>query len=128
MAGVNVITMLHCPPGLTCDLQLLVTAKSPSTVTEFTVIGAPAAASSRMVTDSCELEPTATLPKLRVDGLSEMPGAVPCPLRLTICTPALSVSSTEPVRLPRRVGPKVICSVHCALAFTVVQLLLLTAK
>jgi hypothetical protein len=58
--------------------------------------------------------PTTTLPKVRLEGVSETPGAVPVPLRAIVCVPpeALSVIVTVPVRVPVTVGVKVTLIEH----------------
>ena len=52
---------------------------------------------------------TTWLPKVRLEGVSETPGAIPMPLRATVCVPpeALSVIVTVPLRMPVVVGVNV---------------------
>ena len=67
------------------------------------------------VTDcAAAVVPTTVLPKVRLEGFSDTPGAVPAPLSVTVCVPplALSVMVITPVRVPLAVGVNVTAIVH----------------
>jgi hypothetical protein len=62
------------------------------------------------VTDcAAAVVPTTVLPKARLEGVSETPGAVPTPLRAMVCVPplALSLMVITPVCVPLVIGVKV---------------------
>jgi hypothetical protein len=74
--------------------------------------------------------PTATLPKLREDGFSVTVGGTPTPVRLTVCGlfAALSVRTSDAVRVPPVVGAKVTLIVQVAEAATVPRQLVVCEK
>lgn len=67
--------------------------------------------------------PTTVLLKVRVEGLSDTPGAVPLPVRVMVCVPPLALSEivTAPVRTPVAVGVNVTAIVQVAEAATGVK-------
>src|SRR5579859_1067601 len=73
------------------------------------------------VTDCAPLvAPTTWLPKVRLEELSETPGAVPVPVKAIVCVPpeALSVIVTVPLRVPVVVGVNVTAITQVPLATT----------
>lgn len=67
-----------------------------------------------------ELAPATVAPKVRLDGLSDTPAAVPLPVTMTVCVPplALSLMVTTPVRVPLAVGVNVTAITHVPEATT----------
>lgn len=76
------------------------------------------------VTDwTMEVFPTTVLPKAKLEGLSDTPGAVPVPLSVMVCIPPLASSLivTTPVRTPVPEGANVTAIVQVAPAATGVE-------
>ena len=115
--GVNVTAMVQLPETATGDVaeQLVLgsSAKSPEAIRELMVrVLLPVLIK---VTDcAVAVVPTTVLPKIRLEGISDTPGAVPLPVRVMVCVPPLasSLMVTTPVRVPLAVGVNVTAMVH----------------
>jgi hypothetical protein len=118
-AGVKLTLIVQLAPAATELPQVVVSGKSPGS--------APVTAMLAMlkvrlpllvrVTDCAgAVVPTNWLPKVMVVAESSTPGAAPVPVRFTDCglPDALSVNTTEAVRVPSALGVKVRLSVHWA--------------
>ena len=68
----------------------------------------------RMTDCTTLVVPTTWLPNLKLEGLSETPGAVPVPLRAMTAEPLLALIVIVPVRVPATVGVKVTPTVQVA--------------
>jgi hypothetical protein len=127
--GVKLTLMVQLVAAASVVPQLFVCAKSPVIVIAEIVSGAVP------VFDSVALwaglvVPITWLPKLRLAGESIAIGAVPVPASDTLCglPEALSVTVTEPVRVPTAVGVKVTLIVQRAPAPSVVPQVFVWAK
>lgn len=76
------------------------------------------------VTDcAAAVVPTTVLPKAKLEGANETPGAMPTPLRATVCIPplALSLMVITPVCVPLATGVKVAAMTQVLPACTAVE-------
>ena len=115
--GEKSIAIAHVPEAVTgFEIEQVVlgsSAKSPLVVTP--VMFSELVPVLVKVTDfAAAVVPTTVLPKVRLEGFNDTPGAVPVPLSVTVCVPplALSVMVTTPVRVPLAVGVNVTAIVH----------------
>jgi hypothetical protein len=121
--GLNVTLIEHLAPAATLDPQPLVCAKSPglapvSAMLEMLKAAVPVFVS--VTVWAALVEPTAWPAKARLLGDTLAMGAVPVPLRLTVCglPLALSVNVTAAERVPLAVGLNVTLIEHLAPAAT----------
>jgi hypothetical protein len=122
-AGVKTTFAVQVDPAAT-DVQLLVWLKSPLIV--IPVIASVAVPVFEMVTVcAAELLPMAWLAKVRVAGVRLTAGAIPVPVKATVCRPPVVLSAMDkvPVRVPTTAGVKTTFAVQVAPAATDVQLL-----
>ena len=115
--GEKSIAIAHVPEAVTgFEIEQVVlgsSAKSPLVVTP--VMFSELVPVLVKVTDfAAAVVPTTVLPKVRLEGFNDTPGAVPVPLSVTVCVPplALSVMVTTPLRVPLAVGVNVTAIVH----------------
>ena len=116
-AGVNVMLRLQLAPAATLDPQVLVSAKSAALVPVSVTLVMESAAAPVFVSVTvfaALVDFTSCTAKVRVVGESVTLGAVPVPVRGTVCglPAALSVRLRAAVRVPVAVGLNVILNVQ----------------
>ncbi len=115
--GVNVTAMVQLPETATGDVaeQLVLgsSAKSPEAIREL-MVRALLPVLIKVTDCAVAVVPITVLPKVRLEGFSDTPGAVPLPVRVMVCVPPLasSLMVTTPVRVPLAVGVNVTAMVH----------------
>jgi hypothetical protein len=114
--GEKTSVTVHPTPGARVAPQVFaVIAKSPETIGAPSVAGTPPMFEIAIFCPALD-EPTTTLPKLALDGVSTIcAGASPVPLRGTVCGCGRDWSPTirVPVIVPAVVGSKPTVSAHC---------------
>jgi hypothetical protein len=127
--GVKVTLIEQFAPAASVVPQVFVWAKFPVLVIAEIVSGALPVFESVVVWAGLVL-PTNCPPNAKLAGESVALGAVPVPVRNTPCWPpdALSVTMTEPDRVPVAVGVKVTLIEQLAPAATVVPQVFVSAK
>ena len=125
--GENVTAIVHVPEAATSvEIEQVVPApRAKSPLAASAVILSALLPVLVKVTDcAAAVVPTTVLPKLRLEGVSITPGAVPVPLSVMVWLPplALSVMVTTPVRTPLAVGVKVTAIVQVFAAATGVEI------
>jgi hypothetical protein len=131
--GVKVTLIVQLAPVATLDPQLLACAKSPGFVPATAIEEIVRATLPLLVSvTGCEALGVPTAWLLKVKLLAETPatGAVPVPVRLTVCglPLALSVIVRVPVRVPVAVGVKVTLIVQEPVAATPLAHVLVSEK
>jgi hypothetical protein len=121
--GVNVTPTVHVPPPANELVQVLVASLNSALLLvtlspEIAVV--PAFFTVKVVAPL--VLPTATEPNPWFVGVSVI-GAVPVPVKLAVCVPALSMTVRVPVRAPMALGVKVTVMVHLPAAATEGQVL-----
>ena len=107
--GVNVTLIVQLPPAVTELPHVLAWAKSPAFVpvtARLVMLKLAFPVLFRVTVCAVLVVPTDWLPKVRLVAVRLTTGAVPVPVRLTVCglPLALSVMLTEAVRVPGAVG------------------------
>ena len=125
--GVNVTAMVHMPEAASgVEVEQVVLGSSAKSPLDFkTVMESELVPLLVSVTDrAAAVVPITVLPKVRLEGASVTPGAVPVPVRAMVCAPplALSVMVMTPVRTPLAVGVKVTAIVQVFPAATGVEI------
>jgi len=116
--GVNVTPTVHVPPPANELVQVLVASlKSALLLATLNPESAVVPTFFTVKVVAAVVVPTATEPNPWVAGVTVM-RAVPVPVRLAVCVPALSLTVRVPVRAPTAVGVKVTVMVQVAAAAT----------
>ena len=125
--GENVTAIVHVPEAATgLEVEQVVLgsrAKSPLAARAL-IVSALVPVLFNVTDCTAVVVPTTVLPKVRLEGASVTPGAVPVPVNAMICAPplALSVMVTTPVRTPVAVGVNVAAIVQVFPAATGVEI------
>jgi hypothetical protein len=126
--GVNVTPTAQLAPAAMLPPQVLLDTANPALVTMLEKLSAPL---SRFVTVTAFGElvlPTVSVPRFKL-LLEKVTGALPVPVRLTVCVPAVSLKVSVPVAAPTAMGEKVTPTLQLAPAPTPEpQVLLAIAK
>lgn len=121
--GANVTPTVHVPPPANELVQVLVAALNSALLLATlspAIAVVPAFFTVKVV--AAVVVPTATEPNPCVAGVIVI-GAVPVPVKLAVCVPALSMTVRVPVRAPIALGVNVTVMVHLPAAATEGQVL-----
>ena len=119
--GLNVAAMRQVLPagtGLEVE-QVVLGSRAKSPLASKAVIVSALLPELVNVTDcAAAVVPTTVLPKVRLDGLSEIPGAMPVPVSAAVFVPMPETILSVPLRTPVAVGANVTPTTHVAPALS----------